>query len=117
MQLIDIAIDREYGQKMITLPSIKFEESDIATIQNLFGCLIDGLRKNEICFETYTFHKSKKCVNCKQYGSEYPVLTTSIVTDIVDQILSGFPIAEMLDLLIATVKKQNNATIIIAFKN
>lgn len=84
------------------------ENIALTCMLNVFGCLINELRKNNVCFETYTFHKSKKMVECKGYGKKYPVLTRSIITDIVDQInYDDFAFNEMMDALIDEVKNQH----------
>lgn len=103
--------------KLKTLPGIAkeyvFEKLSTSCMLNAFGCLINELRKDNICFETYTFHKSKKVVECKGYGKNYPVLTRSIITDIVDQIINGsFTFEEMLDIMIEEVEKQSGRSIV-----
>lgn len=46
-------------------------------------------------------------VECKGYGNKYPVLTRSIITDIVDQInYDDFTFDEMMGALIDEVKNQ-----------
>ena len=114
MGYIDISITDTNGNTK-TLPGINKEyvsrrsgKYSTACMLNVFGCLINELRKNNVCFETYTFHKSKKMVECKGYGKKYPVLTRSIITDIVDQInYDDFTFDEMMDALIDEVKNQH----------
>lgn len=115
MSYIDITITN--NGKLKTLPGIAktyvFEKLSTSCMLNVFGCLINELRKDNICFETYTFHKSKKVVECKEYGKKYPVLTRSIITDIVDQIINGsFTFEEMLDIMIEEVEKQSGCSIV-----
>lgn len=71
MAYIDISITDTNGNTQ-TLPGIYKEyvsrisgKYSTACMLNVFGCLINELRKNNVCFETYTFHKSKKWLNVK----------------------------------------------------